>query len=246
MERGNKGYTLVDVENVLENDDFNIQEQSLYIAILSYHNEEKGYSYPSYKKLKLRSKIKKDATLIKTINSLIDKGYMKKETEKGHGNKYYIATPKMEYPQKRSTPKNGGTPTPKTEEHLLQKRSTTNINTNINNTNKNIYSHIFDYWNSKGIIEHKALTPEREKSIKAALKIYKEDEILKAIDNYSEILSDEGYKFNYKWSLENFLKRKNALPLFMEGGERKINYDTYRKNKKDNQFKTKPKKAADF
>lgn len=175
---------------------------------------------------------------------------------KGNSSKYFLTRFKEQNEELKGNSKgtetnleNTGVKDDKGTERGTQKEQKKVHSSRYNNLDiisNNIYSHIFDYWNSKGIIEHKALTPEREKSIKAALKIYKEDDILKAIDNYSEILSDEGYTFNYKWSLENFLKRKNALPLFMDGGERKINYDTYRKNNIGNQFKIKPKKAADF
>ncbi|SQC01743.1 helix-turn-helix domain-containing protein [Clostridium tetanomorphum] len=71
-------YTNID-NQILDNEELNIQEQSLLIALISYYNKEKGYAYPSYKQLMQRSKIKKDDTLIRIIKSLIDKGYVKKK-----------------------------------------------------------------------------------------------------------------------------------------------------------------------
>lgn len=141
-----KSFTVV--PNVIFGVELSVQEQSLYLALLSFYNKEKGYAYPSYKQLKERSRIKKDETLIKYINSLIQKKLLVKETIKGKGNKYYIPTPKTEYHQNWSTSEKGGTPTPKKEEHLLQKRSTTNTNTNTN-TNT-IYSSSKDESDSKG------------------------------------------------------------------------------------------------
>lgn len=136
MEQESKGYTLI--PNNIFDLDLTVQEQSLFITIISFYNKEKGYAYPSYKQLKERSKISQDRTLIKYIESLTTKNLLSKEMIKGRGNKYYIPTPISEYLQIGSTSENGGTPTPKTEEHPLRKRSTTNTNTNINiNTNTN-------------------------------------------------------------------------------------------------------------
>ncbi|PWW84116.1 hypothetical protein CYK87_09365 [Clostridium perfringens] len=67
-----RGYTILENE-VLDNPNLNMQEQSLLIALISYHHKEKGYAYPNYEQLKLRSKIKDNRTLSKNINSLIEK-----------------------------------------------------------------------------------------------------------------------------------------------------------------------------
>ena len=104
--------------------------------------------------------------------------------------------------------------------------------------NKDIKT-IFDCWNSKGIIKHKALSPVIKKSIEKALKDYKLDDIVQAINIYSEILNSQFY-FNYKWSLSDFLNRKNGINTFMEEGSNKINYEEWEKNK-DNISKLNPK-----
>jgi len=87
---------------------------------------------------------------------------------------------------------------------------------------ENIYSH----WNNKEIIVHKSLTKDMEKAIEKVLKKYSENEIVQAIDSYSEILESDFY-FNYKWSLADFLNRKNGLTTFMEEGTNKVNYDEH-------------------
>lgn len=111
----------------------------------------------------------------------------------------------------------------------------TKKNTNIEN---NIYSH----WNSKEIIVHKSLTKDMEKVIEKALKKYSDNEIVQAIDTYSEILESDFY-FNYKWSLVDFLNRKNGISTFMEEGSNKANYDEYlnKKSKEKNNSTEKPK-----
>jgi hypothetical protein len=80
------------------------------------------------------------------------------------------------------------------------------VSTINNNTvnNKRIYSH----WNSKNIIVHKKLTDKMITKINNALKEFTEDEILKSIDNYAEVLNDnDKYYFRYRWSLEDFMAR---------------------------------------
>ena len=92
---------------------------------------------------------------------------------------------------------------------------------------------IFDCWNSKGIIKHKNLSPVIKKAIEKVLKDYKLDEIVQAINTYSEILNSQFY-FNYKWSLSDFLNRKNGISTFMKEGSNKVNYEEWKKGEKKN------------
>ena len=108
-----------------------------------------------------------------------------------------------------------------------------NVNDNVNDndvskeTNNNIYTvgnppveyvGLFDFWNSKpNLIHHKEINEARFKAFKKVLKIYSCDEIHKAIDRYSMILESD-YRFTYKWSLEDFLNRKNGISNFMDEG----------------------------
>lgn len=96
---------------------------------------------------------------------------------------------------------------------------------------------IFDYWNCKGIIKHKNITPVIKKEIIKILKKYSAEEVKQAIDLYSEILKSEFY-FSYKWSLSDFLKRNNGISTFMEEGSNKANYEEWKsKNKLNNDTK---------
>jgi len=108
-----------------------------------------------------------------------------------------------------------------------------NVNDNDNDnvvskeTNNNIYTvgnppveyvGLFDFWNSKpNLIHHKEINEARFKAFKKVLKIYSCDEIHKAIDRYSMILESD-YRFTYKWSLEDFLNRKNGISNFLDEG----------------------------
>lgn len=135
-----RGYTILE-NDVLDNPNLNMQEQSLLIALISYHHKEKGYAYPNYEQLKLRSKIKDNRTLSKNINSLIEKKFIKKETIKGRGCKYYINLPsgELHHVENSTTWKN--TLPPSGELHYdLVENSTTTITNTITNKNTNIYS----------------------------------------------------------------------------------------------------------
>ena len=90
---------------------------------------------------------------------------------------------------------------------------------------------IFEYWNSKNIIKHKAMSNEIKKAIEKSLKIHSKDEIVQAIEIYSEILNSEFF-FNYKWSLRDFLSRKNGISTFTEEGSNKSNYEEWKKGLK--------------
>lgn len=103
----------------------------------------------------------------------------------------------------------------------------------LNIISNNIYSHIFEYWNSKKIIVHKSLTKDMEKAIEKALKKYSQEKIVQAIEAYNEILESDFY-FNYKWSLVDFLNRKNGISSFMEDGSNNANYELWKKERENN------------
>ena len=83
---------------------------------------------------------------------------------------------------------------------------------------------IFDYWNANGIYIHRELTEPMIKAIKKAIKEYGVDTIKTCISRYSTIVHDRKYKFTYLWRLENFLKQSNALPDFLDDGQKWLNY----------------------
>ncbi|MEW9122703.1 MAG: hypothetical protein AB2421_08315, partial [Thermotaleaceae bacterium] len=95
---------------------------------------------------------------------------------------------------------------------------------------KDIYT-IFQYWNSKKIIKHKRLNERMEYNIKASLKDYNTDELMRAIDNYSEVLTNDLYFWSYKWTLQDFLNSNNVsrfldeaepLKTFIDKGKQRI------------------------
>ncbi len=99
-----------------------------------------------------------------------------------------------------------------------------NINENIND--------IFNYWNNKEIIKHRELYTEIEISIKKSLEKYTIEQIKICIDRYAEILKDTQYFWNYKWSLKDFLNRKDGISSFTDEGSKWNSYQEYLKKNK--------------
>lgn len=180
---------------LLDNKDLSIQEQSLLIAVLSYYDEGKGYASPNYRQLIQRSKIRKDNTIIKTIKLLINKGFIRKETVKGKGCRYYIlnniiVTPQREYHHKRCNTVKGVTPIKVKDK-------------------QDIYSEVFNYWNDKGITKASSLNTPIKKGIDKMLKLITREDIKKAIDTYSVMYETDKYKAQYR--LADFLNRKDRI-----------------------------------
>lgn len=98
-----------------------------------------------------------------------------------------------------------------------------------------LISNIFNYWNGKDIIKHRELTEEISKSIEKALKTYTEEEIKCYIDRYAEVLKDTEYFFSYKWTLAQFLTRKDGIASFTDEGDKWLNYKSSRKPKVDDE-----------
>jgi hypothetical protein len=75
-----------------------------------------------------------------------------------------------------------------------------------------VETEILEFWNSQNIIKHKP-SKRTLKKISDALKKrkdYSKQEILDAISNYAQVLNGEKYYFTHKWTLIEFLTRKNT------------------------------------
>lgn len=103
---------------------------------------------------------------------------------------------------------------------------------------KDIYTNVLEYWNSKNIIKHK-MNESIEKQIKKSLKDNTFNQITLYIDRYSQVINDENYFFKTKWTLIEFLKQKNAMNDFKDDGSKWVNYCNFYQNDK-RVDKTKP------
>ena len=97
---------------------------------------------------------------------------------------------------------------------------------------KEKYIVIFTFWNQQKIIVHQKLDNEMEKAIDDALKKYDEQTIRAAISHYAQVQRDPDYFFDYSWTLIKFLKQKNALPEFVDGGQKWISYQNFKNKSK--------------
>lgn len=95
---------------------------------------------------------------------------------------------------------------------------------------------IFELWNKQKIIVHKELTDKIRKEIIKALKKYGFDTIKTCILRYNETLKS-GFKLcQYKWTLDIFLKQKNAMPDFIDEGSKWNSYQEWLKQKNNKSY----------
>lgn len=108
----------------------------------------------------------------------------------------------------------------------IYKASTNHL---LSNSISNSISNIFNYWNSKDIIKHRELTDNIKKAIEKALKKYKEEEIKNYIERYNRVIKDKTYLFDYKWSLDEFLTRRNGISAFTDEGSKWVSYNNQKR-----------------
>lgn len=106
------------------------------------------------------------------------------------------------------------------------------INNKYINNNK-LYIYIFNAWNNLNINNEKILTDENKNAIFNALKEHKEEDIVRAIENYSKVYNGDHY-YNYGWTLRSFLSKSNGINRFMEDGDMWLDYKAKQKNVKRN------------
>lgn len=104
---------------------------------------------------------------------------------------------------------------------------------------------IFDHWNSKSIIVHQTLSDALGKVIKNSLSSFGSGLIIMAIDRYKQILEDKAYFFKYKWSLKDFLSRKEGISSFLDDGSKWLSYKNFLEQnvlKETNKYIVKPQR----
>jgi len=94
---------------------------------------------------------------------------------------------------------------------MSETETETETETKTETETEEIFLSLFNFWNSKKIIQHKKLTDKTRTKIRSALKDYSEQEIREAIENYAIITQQAGTKYfwpkNQKWTLAEFLQR---------------------------------------
>lgn len=97
---------------------------------------------------------------------------------------------------------------------------------------KNIYSEIFSYWNEQKIIKHQELTPEMVKAIDKISKTLTLEQIKICIERYKKVLEDDTFFFSYRWTLVDFISRKNGIKDFLDDGAKWVSYQSSKKEAK--------------
>ena len=164
-----------------------------------------------------RSKIRKDDTLIRTIKSLIKKGYIRQQTIKGIGCKYYLIeyathTQQKEYRHEQGNPMEGETPTPLMGEHLPHKQGTTN--TMINTTENTIYTQNFEEFYS--LYPNPFNKAQTLKNWKSTLKNETNENIMKSTRNYIKYLTDNNIQRQYMVRSTNFVGQNQEYRGYLD------------------------------
>ena len=106
------------------------------------------------------------------------------------------------------------------ENSLSDRDKDDNINSYINNK---LYINIFNAWNKININKEPHINPKITDAINTASKIYLEEQIVQAIENYSKVYHSNHY-YNHPWKIVNFLSRPNGMKRFIDTGDIWLSY----------------------
>lgn len=199
----------------------------LFIVLKSYTNDTKKEAFPS-RELLCKLMQCSENSLTKYITELKVNGFLNIKRERNengefHHNVYEIIENTSNTPYANIV--NG-------KNENLSIASNTNMVSE--ETNKYQYiNNIYSYWNEQEIRVHRKLTKKHETLIQRLLKDYTFEEIKTAISNYAIIVKGQEYYFNYKWTLEDFLRK--GFEKFINLEIAKNNYRDGKKNQLLNQ-----------
>lgn len=175
---------------IIDRLDLDIKEKGLLLIIFRYVNYKTGYANPSRALLKQLTGITDNRTLDNIIKSLIEKGFLCRESGKGVRSKYFIKVGGEITPSTEITPSGEVTPTLDVKitptvggEITPQKEKENKIKENIYSSND--YEEIWKaYPNKKG--KTKSIT-----YINKILKSISKEELLRCIDRYKEDVENQ-------------------------------------------------------
>jgi len=216
------GYTVIDNDEVLDNEDLKPMEKLTLIMLIKFNNQLKGYAYPSLEVLKNLLGYSHIKYVIKIINSLITKGYIKKETVK-QKNHYYILKGSVQkvhnvqkvynvqnVPNVQNIPKDRAQNIPKGR---VQNVHTKSINKSINKNTIYISLSFID-----GIIDKVKITKEQyDKLLTNFSKEIAHKNIID-LDNYITNGKGEKYKEHYR-VLNTWCSKDNNINSYSKEGQ---------------------------
>lgn len=165
---------------IIDTLDLDIKEKGLLLIIFRYINHKTGYANPSRVLLKQLTGITDNRTLDNIIKSLIEKGFLCRESGKGVRSKYFIKVGGEITPSTEITPSGEITPIPDVKITPTVGGEITPQKEKEKKTKENIYSDLVKNYPGKKV---KAV---RDKKLPKILKEYSLEEIERCINRYSE------------------------------------------------------------
>ncbi len=82
---------------------------------------------------------------------------------------------------------------------------------------------VVDFWNAQNLMPCDNITQDLAKAVRTQIKIYTLADICEYIRRYAEVLHSKFY-ISHQWSLRSFLTKRNAMPDFVDNGEKWLEY----------------------
>ncbi|WP_347915850.1 helix-turn-helix domain-containing protein [Clostridium saudiense] len=220
---------------IADNTELTGNEKLLMILIFRYYSPKHGYSYPTLETLKEKMGYSHTRYVLKNIKSLVDKGYIRKETVK-QNNRYYILTesdvqniPKVQnvhnvqnipfdYVQNVPTANVQNVPTKRKQKENIKENIYSDLDNEdyVNKINEELEEDLFNRVKSNydpGAIK-KELDNLKDKGL-SKLDLLKELENnlkIKSIETKEEKSKDVEEIFNY-WNNKKIIKHKEITPI---------------------------------
>ena len=175
--------------SIVDTLDLDVKEKGLLLIIFRYVNHKLGYANPSRTLLKKLTGISDNRTLDNMFKSLIEKGFLYRESGKGIKSKYFVrvggeVTPStIITPSGEITPSAGGEITPSVGGEITPQKE------NKKKIKENIYSDLIKKYPGKKI------KSVRDKRLPKILKEYSIEEIERCINRYAEECKGREKKF---------------------------------------------------
>ncbi|MED2754611.1 helix-turn-helix domain-containing protein [Bacillus thuringiensis] len=231
-----RSFFILDNE-VVDDERLTHKEMAVYITLCRHVNHETGVCFPSLATIGQKVGMSKN-TVIKALNTLIEMGYITKEKraskEQGNMSNCYRIN---DVHQLNRGVQEMNEACAGDERRLVHEVSTNNTNSNNTKLTRYIPSEteeeassetkrtkqqerescesIFQHWNEKEIIKHRVLTQKTVSKIKARLNTFGVEELQQAIDHYHTVLTRPEYFWEYRWSLQEFLRSDENVEKFL-------------------------------
>ena len=220
--------------SLLRSGELKANTKILLLVLMSYENEIEGYSYPSQTRLLKETSLSK-TTLLKCLNELEERGYIKRVKEAGENNKYYISS-SIKIDTDTSI-KNSTTTSAKNDTATSTKNSTLKeLNKNKKEKEKtNIDKLIEDYTENDLLVEALKDFIKMRKAIKRPLTDRAMKGILNKLNSYShdDLEKIEILDASIMNSWQGIFPLKEKMPAAI-GSQRNNNFNNNIYNQKKN------------